>query len=184
MDGYELAANALVHERIVHGDGTSATSAAASIVAKGARDRLMACLGERYPGYGFERHKGYGRPEHVAAITKFGADVMSATAPAEAVAASTSVATTIAIATFVPDPLSVWRGAGSLPPLEPCFSSFGYGSTITVQVSVTAGAVGSSPVTVIEPSPPAPVLTLPAPQFITDAVPPGTIESTLNVTLV
>jgi ribonuclease HII len=72
VDGYELGANALVHERIVHGDRTSATIAAASIVAKVARDRLMACLGERYPGYGFERHKGYGRPEHVAAIVKFG----------------------------------------------------------------------------------------------------------------
>ena len=56
----------------MHGDGTSATIAAASIVAKVARDRLMARLGERYPGYGFERHKGYGRPEHEAAVVKLG----------------------------------------------------------------------------------------------------------------
>jgi ribonuclease HII len=72
VDGYTLGAGAPVHEQIVHGDRTSATIAAASIVAKVARDRLMARLGERYPDYGFERHKGYGRPEHVAAIVKFG----------------------------------------------------------------------------------------------------------------
>jgi ribonuclease HII len=56
----ELGADAPAHEWIVHGDGTSATIAAASIVAKVARDRVMARLGERYPGYGFERHAGYG----------------------------------------------------------------------------------------------------------------------------
>lgn len=44
VDGYELGASVLVHERIVQGDGTSATIAAASIVAKVARDRLMASL--------------------------------------------------------------------------------------------------------------------------------------------
>ena len=61
MDGHlALGAGAPVHELIVRGDATSATIAAASIVAKVARDRLMARLGERYPGYGFERHKGYG----------------------------------------------------------------------------------------------------------------------------
>lgn len=72
VDGYELGDGAPVHERIVRGDGTSATIAAASIMAKVARDRLMAHLDECYPGYGFERHKGYGRPEHVAAIRKLG----------------------------------------------------------------------------------------------------------------
>ena len=61
MDGrLALGAEAPVHELIVRGDATSATIAAASIVAKVARDRLMARLGERYPGYGFERHTGYG----------------------------------------------------------------------------------------------------------------------------
>jgi ribonuclease HII len=53
-----LGAGAPAHELIVHGDATSATIAAASIVAKVARDRLMARLGARYPGYGFERHAG------------------------------------------------------------------------------------------------------------------------------
>jgi ribonuclease HII len=67
-----LGAGAPTHELIVRGDGTSATIAAASIVAKVARDRLMARLGERYPGYGFERHKGYGTKEHSLAVAKLG----------------------------------------------------------------------------------------------------------------
>ncbi len=67
-----LGAGAPVHERIVRGDATSATIAAASIVAKVARDRLMARLGERYQGYGFERHKGYGTTEHKVAVAKLG----------------------------------------------------------------------------------------------------------------
>jgi ribonuclease HII len=67
-----LGAAAPAHELIVHGDATSATIAAASIVAKVARDRFMARLGKRYPGYGFERNAGYWRPEHVAAIQKLG----------------------------------------------------------------------------------------------------------------
>ena len=72
VDGYALGAGAPVHERIVRGDATSATIAAASIVAKVTRDRLMARLGERYPGYGFERHKGYGTKEHKVAVAKLG----------------------------------------------------------------------------------------------------------------
>jgi ribonuclease HII len=72
VDGYALGPGAPVHERIVRGDATSATVAAASIVAKAARDRLMARLGERYPGYGFGRHKGYGTKEHKAAVAKLG----------------------------------------------------------------------------------------------------------------
>ena len=72
VDGYALGAGAPVHERIVRGDATSATIAAASIVAKVARDRLMARLGERYPGYGFERHKGYRTAAHLVAFAKLG----------------------------------------------------------------------------------------------------------------
>jgi ribonuclease HII len=67
-----LGAGAPVHELIVRGDATSATIAAASIVAKVARDRLMARVGERYPGYGFERNAGYWTPEHVVAVGKLG----------------------------------------------------------------------------------------------------------------
>ena len=67
-----LGAGAPAHELIVRGDATSATVAAASIVAKVARDRLMARLGERYPGYGFERNAGYGTPEHMVAVGELG----------------------------------------------------------------------------------------------------------------
>lgn len=72
VDGYVLGASAPGHERIVRGDATSATIAAASIVAKVARDRLMARLGERYPGYGFESHSGYRTKEHALAVAKLG----------------------------------------------------------------------------------------------------------------
>ena len=67
-----LGAGAPVHELIVRGDATSATIAAAAIVAKVARDRLMARLGGRYPGYGFERHAGYWTKEHIVAVAKLG----------------------------------------------------------------------------------------------------------------
>jgi ribonuclease HII len=67
-----LGDDAPAHETIVRGDATSATIAAASIVAKVTRDRLMARLDERFPGYGFERHKGYGTKEHKVAVAKLG----------------------------------------------------------------------------------------------------------------
>lgn len=74
VDGDRLAlgAEAPVHERIVRGDATSATIAAASVVAKAARDRLMARLSAGYPEYGFERNKGYGSEEHVVALATLG----------------------------------------------------------------------------------------------------------------
>jgi ribonuclease HII len=75
VDGDErrpLGAEAPAHERIVRGDATSATVAAASIVAKVARDGLMARLGAHYPGYGFELHRGYGTPAHMTAVAKLG----------------------------------------------------------------------------------------------------------------
>ena len=67
-----LGAGAPVHELIVRGDATSATIAAASVVAKLAGDRLMARLGELYPGYGFERNMGHWSEEHLAALAKLG----------------------------------------------------------------------------------------------------------------
>jgi len=57
---------------IVQGDGKCLSIAAASIIAKVTRDRLMIELGKSFPKYGFERHKGYSTPEHQAAIDKFG----------------------------------------------------------------------------------------------------------------
>ena len=53
---------------IVGGDGKCADIAAASIIAKVTRDRLMYELDEKYPGYGFAKHKGYGTVAHYAAI--------------------------------------------------------------------------------------------------------------------
>jgi len=57
---------------VVSGDALIASIAAASIVAKVTRDRLMARLGEQHPGYGFEQHKGYSVPEHMAALARLG----------------------------------------------------------------------------------------------------------------
>lgn len=57
---------------IIHGDSLSASIAAASIMAKVSRDRLMVEYDEIYPEYGFRNHKGYGTKEHIAAIHKYG----------------------------------------------------------------------------------------------------------------
>src|SRR5690349_4021704 len=59
-------------EAVIHGDAIVASIAAASIVAKVTRDRLMARLALIHPGYGFERHMGYAVPEHIAALTRLG----------------------------------------------------------------------------------------------------------------
>ena len=56
----------------VGGDGRSANVAAASVLAKVTRDRLMCELARKYPGYGFEKHKGYGTREHYAALRALG----------------------------------------------------------------------------------------------------------------
>ena len=57
---------------IVKGDAKCLSIAAASIVAKVTRDRLMIALGRELPGYGFERHKGYGTREHQDALRRLG----------------------------------------------------------------------------------------------------------------
>jgi ribonuclease HII len=57
---------------IIHGDALSYSIAAASIIAKVTRDRDMEALDSLYPQYGFMRHKGYGTPEHIAALKAFG----------------------------------------------------------------------------------------------------------------
>lgn len=58
---------------IIKGDATSYNVAAASILAKVARDRYMAEMDIKYPEYGFKRNKGYGTKEHIDAIKKYGA---------------------------------------------------------------------------------------------------------------
>jgi ribonuclease HII len=60
---------------VVSGDALVVSVAAASIVAKVTRDRLMTRLGLAYPGYGFERHMGYSVPEHFAALARLGPTV-------------------------------------------------------------------------------------------------------------
>lgn len=57
---------------VIGGDGLSASIAAASILAKTARDREMALLDTQYPGYGFAVHKGYGVPAHARALEELG----------------------------------------------------------------------------------------------------------------
>src|SRR6266702_3248922 len=59
-------------QAVVSGDAILASIAAASIVAKVTRDRLMTRLGLLYPGYGFEQHKGYSVPEHCKALVRLG----------------------------------------------------------------------------------------------------------------
>ncbi len=59
-------------ETIVGGDGLCISIAAASIVAKVTRDRLMTAVGRAYPDYGFERHMGYSTPAHFAALRQHG----------------------------------------------------------------------------------------------------------------
>jgi ribonuclease HII len=59
-------------EAVVSGDALVLSIAAASIVAKVTRDRLMMRLGAAHPGYGFERHMGYSVPEHFAALSRLG----------------------------------------------------------------------------------------------------------------
>jgi len=63
----------LPQEAIIKGDSLSISIAAASIIAKVTRDRLMTSLDEVYPVYGFARNKGYGTLEHRNALKKYGA---------------------------------------------------------------------------------------------------------------
>ena len=59
-------------ETIIEGDTRSLSIAAASIIAKVTRDRLMVALAREHPGYGWERNKGYGVVEHRAGIARLG----------------------------------------------------------------------------------------------------------------
>jgi ribonuclease HII len=59
-------------DTIIEGDGKSVSIAAASIIAKVTRDRMMRALHEEHPSYGWLTNKGYGTEEHLAALTRFG----------------------------------------------------------------------------------------------------------------
>jgi ribonuclease HII len=70
VDGKRLIAGCRVPQTaVVDGDALSASIAAASIVAKVTRDSIMEQYAQVYPGYGFERHKGYGTADHIRALT-------------------------------------------------------------------------------------------------------------------
>jgi ribonuclease HII len=73
LDARWLKELPIPQQRIVKGDAKSISIAAASILAKTARDTWMSELEERYPGYGFAQHKGYPVREHVKALEKLGA---------------------------------------------------------------------------------------------------------------
>ena len=60
------------HKSIIHGDALSYSIAAASIIAKVTRDRMMVEYDELYPEYGFAKHKGYGTKDHIEALKKYG----------------------------------------------------------------------------------------------------------------
>lgn len=72
VDGNRLPRLDCPGRAIVKGDGKCLSIAAASIVAKVTRDRMMVALSAEHPGYGFERHKGYGVPEHQEALARLG----------------------------------------------------------------------------------------------------------------
>ena len=72
VDAVEIPRCAFPQHPIIDGDAKCAVIAAASIVAKVARDAYMTELDVLYPGYGFARHKGYGTPEHLEALAQLG----------------------------------------------------------------------------------------------------------------
>jgi ribonuclease HII len=73
IDGnFKIPSLEIKQEAIVRGDAKSASIAAASILAKVTRDEIMSNYGQKYPQYGFEKHKGYGTKRHCEALLKFG----------------------------------------------------------------------------------------------------------------
>ena len=72
IDGNKAPRLTIATRTVIKGDAKCLSIAAASIIAKVTRDRLMVELANAYPGYGFERHKGYGTPEHQSAIANLG----------------------------------------------------------------------------------------------------------------
>ena len=72
VDGRDRLDIACDCEAVIGGDGLVVSIAAASIIAKVTRDRLMCALAQDCPGYGFESHKGYSVPEHLEALDRLG----------------------------------------------------------------------------------------------------------------
>jgi ribonuclease HII len=72
VDAFRIPEIPMAQRRVVHGDARCTAIAAASIIAKVTRDRLMLQLHGRDPRYGFDRHKGYATREHLDAVSRFG----------------------------------------------------------------------------------------------------------------
>jgi ribonuclease HII len=72
IDGRDTIDWACPQEPVIHGDATSVSIAAASILAKVYRDRLIVDLDRAYPGYGLAQHKGYPSPAHKEALERLG----------------------------------------------------------------------------------------------------------------
>jgi len=72
IDGKPVPNFPIPHRGVVKGDSLSLSIAAASVIAKVQRDRLMCSYAARWPTYGFEKHKGYGTKAHKAALDAFG----------------------------------------------------------------------------------------------------------------
>jgi ribonuclease HII len=72
VDGFTVPRLMMAQRAVTGGDRRCTAVAAASILAKVARDRLMCELHERDPRYGFDRHKGYGTPAHLEAVGRYG----------------------------------------------------------------------------------------------------------------
>ena len=75
VDGRDRLDTSCDCEAVIGGDGIVVSVAAASIIAKVTRDRLMCALAQECPGYGFESHKGYSVPEHLEALDRLGPSV-------------------------------------------------------------------------------------------------------------
>jgi ribonuclease HII len=75
VDGNDAPALPCPCETIIKGDGASLSIAAASIVAKVTRDRLMTALHDNHPGYNWLRNKGYGTPDHLAGLKTCGVSI-------------------------------------------------------------------------------------------------------------
>ncbi len=72
IDGLPVQGLGIRHTALVKGDDRCLSIAAASILAKVHRDRILIALDQQYPGYGFAQHKGYATREHLANISKYG----------------------------------------------------------------------------------------------------------------
>jgi len=72
IDGITALPTTIAQRLIIGGDACCASIAAASVLAKVTRDRLMLAYAQEYPAYGFDKHKGYPTPEHYARLRTYG----------------------------------------------------------------------------------------------------------------